>query len=388
MNEQIQENKKKKHYALWGVFFGFLLIGIAIFIYWYLILRFETSTEDAYVNGNQIMITPQISGYVNAINVTETDIVQEGKVLVSLDCTDQKIAFEEAKHSLAKIVRQVVGLFELVSQLKAEKKIREVEKNKAYQDYIHRKDLLEGGAVPIEQYEHAEAAYFASVHAISLVEHQLQAAIAETDHTSIETHPQVEEAKDRLRKAFIDLQRCNIVAPTHGMIAQRQAQVGEAVMPGRSLMLLIPLDQIWVNANFKETQLKNVRIDQPVVMTSDLYGRRIKFHGKVNGIWPGTGSVFSVLPPQNATGNWIKIVQRLPVRISLDTEELKKYPLRLGLSMSVTIDTTDRGGDILPPPTKTSHLFQTHIYEKQLEGVEELIKNILEQNIPFSFRGS
>lgn len=388
MTEQVTiENKeKKKSYTLWGMVLGFLLIGIAFFFYWELVLKFEVSTEDAYVEGNQIVITPQISGYINVINVDETEIVREGKVLVTLDPTDQMILFEEAKHSLANTVRQVVSLFENVLQLKAERQIREVEKIKAYQDYMHRKDLLDGGAVPVEQFEHAEASYLASVHSISLVDHQLQAAIAEIENTTIETHPKVEEAKDKLCKAFVDLQRCQIMAPTYGMIAQRQAQVGEAVKPGTNLMMLIPLNQIWVNANFKETELGKVRIGQSVEMTSDIYGNDVVFHGKVVGLWPGTGSVFSVLPPQNATGNWIKIVQRLPVRISLDPEELKKHPLRLGFSMSVTVDIHNTDGDMLPSPTETSNLYETHIYQSQLEGVDELITHILKENIPRSLQ--
>lgn len=387
MNEQIEQQKpitqnpqKKKHFILWGMVLGFLLVGAAIFAYWYFILRFEDSTDDAYVNGNEIMITPQIFGYVQAIHIDETEIVREGKLLVTLDPTDQLIAFEEAKQTLAQVVRQVIGLFERVDQLKAEKKIREVEKERDYLDYIHRKELLGGGAVAIEQYEHAEAAYFERIHAITLVEHQLRAAIAEIENTTLETHPRVEEAKNRLAKAFVNLQRCKIFAPTHGMIAQRQVQIGEAVTPGSPLMLLIPLDQIWVNANFKETQLANIRIGQKAVIISDLYGGDVVFHGKVVGLWPGTGSIFSILPPQNATGNWIKIVQRLPVRISLDPEELKANPLRLGLSMNVTVDTRNLEGEMLPLPAETFDLFQTRIYQKQLEGVEELITQIIKEN--------
>lgn len=383
---QIESKDKKKNYTLWAMVGGFLFIGIAFFFYWDLILRFEESTDDAYVEGNQIVITPQISGYINVINVDETEIVREGKILATLDPIDQMILFEEAKHSLANTVRQVVSLFENVLQLKAERQIREVEKIKAYQDYIHRKELLDGGAVPIEQFEHAQASYLASVHAISLVDHQLQAAVAEIENTTIETHPRVEEAKDRMYKAFVDLQRCKIKAPAYGMIAQRQAQVGEAVKPGTNLMMLTPLNQIWVNANFKETQLGKVRIGQPVKMTSDIYGNDVVFHGKVAGLWPGTGSVFSVLPPQNATGNWIKIVQRLPVRISLDPEELKKHPLRLGFSMSVTVDIHNTEGEMLPIPTETSHLYETEIYHSQLDGVDELIAHILQENIPKSLQ--
>ena len=381
MAEEAPPNNRKKKIVLWGMVLFFLVLFIALAIYWLTILRFEESTDDAYVNGNQIIVSPQIFGYIKSIYADETDVVQEGQILVSLDTTDQKIAFEQAKHQLAETLRQTVGLFERVPELEAEKKIKEAERKRAWQDYTHRKNLQDGGAVSIEQFEHADATYVASQEAVTQVEHQLQAAIAEIENTTILTHPQVEEAKDRVRRTFVDLQRCEVQASSHGMIANRLAQVGESASPNDPLMSLVPLDQIWVNANFKETQLENVRIGQPVTMTADLYGCDVVYHGKVMGLWPGTGSIFSVLPPQNATGNWIKIVQRLPVRISLDPEEIKQNPLVLGLSMQVTIDTHDRSGSMLPTPIEARQLFKTTIYHRQLQGVEEVISKIIEENL-------
>lgn len=378
MAEQQNHSKKKLVFLSIGLIFLLLLIGF--FLYWFLILRFEESTDDAYVNGNQITITSQINGYIQTINVDETEIVNEGKIIATLDSTDQTIAFETAKHNLAKVVRETVGLFERVDQLKAEKKIKETDKKRALQDLNHRKNLLDDGSVSLEQYEHADESHSSSQYALDLVEHQLQAAMAEVNNTTIFTHPRVEEAKDRIRKSFVDLQRCQIYAPSHGMIAMRQAQVGEAVYPGKPLMFLIPLDQIWVNANFKETQLENVRIGQPVKMTADLYGDA-EFNGKVVGLWPGTGSVFSVIPPQNATGNWIKIVQRIPVRISLDSQEISKFPLRLGMSMQVTVDISDQNGERIPPLSKKAVLYETDIYKQYLEGVEEIIEKIIKENL-------
>ena len=380
MTEEARNSRKKK-IVLWGMVLFFLLLFIALLIYWLLILRFEESTDDAYVNGNQIVVTSQIFGFIKSIYADETDVVQEGQILVALDLTDQKIAFEEAKHQLADTLRQTVRLFERVPELQAEKKIRETEKKRAWQDFTHRKNLQDGGAVSIEQFEHADAAYLASQEAVTQVEHQLQAALAEIEKTTILTHPRVEEAKERVRRTFVDLQRCEVQASSHGMIANRLAQVGESVNPGDPLMSLVPLDQIWVNANFKETQLENVRIGQPVTMTADLYGCDVAYHGKVMGLWPGTGSIFSVLPPQNATGNWIKIVQRLPVRISLDPEEIKQNPLVLGLSMQVTIDTHDRSGSMLSSPIEARQLFKTTIFQRQLQGVEEVISKIIEENL-------
>lgn len=360
---------------------GFTLIAIVIFLYWLLVLQFEETTTDAYVHGNQILITPQISGFIRSIHAEETDIVEAGQILIILDLIDQKIAYQEAKNRLAQTVRTVAGLFEKVGQLQAEKKIREAERIKAKQDYVHREELLDGGAVSIEDYEHSEASYLANSAAVASIEHQLRAALAETENTTIKTHPLVEEAKDRVRKAYVDFNRCIIRAPTKGMIAARQAQVGEAVNPKDPLMTLVPLDQIWVNANYKETQLPYVKIGQPVVMKSDLYGGDITYHGSVIGLTAGTGSVFSVIPPQNATGNWIKIVQRLPVRIQLLPEEIEKHPLRLGLSMKVTVDTHNRDGVTVPEPSQDKSLYHTDIFELQLEGIEKVIQKIIRQNL-------
>lgn len=382
MPEENQPDKRKARFVLGGMTLLFLLIGVVIFLYWHEVWQFEESTDDAYVDGNQIAVTPRVAGVVQTLYADETDIVQEGTLLVSLDPTDYRLAFEETQHLLAEEVRQVAALFDLVEQLKAEKRMREIEKIKTDQDYRHRKELLSDGAVTMEEYEHAEATYLSTLQMLKAVDYRLAAAQAEVAHTTIETHPRVDIAKDRLCQAFLNLQRCHILAPATGMLAQRQTQVGESVKPGAPLMKLIPLDQMWVNANFKETQLEHVRLGQPVTMTSDLYGSDVVFHGKVAGLWPGTGSVFSVLPPQNATGNWIKIVQRLPVRIRLEPEELSQYPLRLGLSINVDIDTHDLRGERLPSPTSPSPLFQTSIYNEPLKGMEELIAQIIQENLP------
>jgi len=397
-------SKRKRNWIIGSLVFLFLLLGIAFVLYWLLVLQFEETTDDAYVQGNQIVITPQISGFVSAIFAEETNIVLPGTLLVSLDTTDPIIALDEAKSNLANTVRQVATLFERVDELKAEKAMRENERIKAFLDFMHRKNLVEDKGVSKEEFQHAEIAYLTSNNAVEIVEHQLNASLAEIENTTPLTHPLVEEAKENVRSAFVNLQRCEIRSPTHGMIALRSAQVGEAVNPTTSLMILVPLDQMWVNANYKETQLANVRIGQPVTMTADLYGGSVVFNGSVEGITAGTGSVFSLLPPQNATGNWIKIVQRLPVRIRLVPEEFKKHPLRLGLSMTVTVDTHHRDGPTVSNPLlihcdqraepvsdlradcKEVPLYYTNIFESQLEGVEELISKIIQENTTFVSR--
>jgi membrane fusion protein (multidrug efflux system) len=210
----------------------------------------------------------------------------------------------------------------------------------------------------------------------------LESQEAEVQGTTIATHPKVERAKSELRKAFLELHRCVVKAPAKGIISNRKAQVGQWVMKEDFLMALIPLNEIWVDANFREVNLKHLRIGQPVEVKADMYGGDVKFHGKVQGLNGGTGSVFSILPPQNASGNWIKIVQRVPVKITLDPKELLVFPLILGLSMNVDVNTHDRTGLRLPEASKERALYKTIIYNDELSEAEKLIEQIVAENIP------
>jgi membrane fusion protein (multidrug efflux system) len=244
--------------------------------------------------------------------------------------------------------------------------------------------LVDDASVSLEDFEHSETTLLSAESALEEVNQELAAALAEVVNTSIDTHPLVEQKKSSLRHAFLQLHRCTVRAPASGIITLRRAQVGQWVNPSDPLMALVPLDQIWVDANFREVSLQNFRIGQHVKLHADIYGRKVIFHGWVVGLNPGTGSVFSVLPPQNATGNWIKIVQRVPVKISLCPEELCMHPLILGLSMTATVDTHDRTGLRLPQPKSTSkHLptYTTDVYEDELCGVDALIESIIENNI-------
>lgn len=382
-NKPTGNGKRRKILSILAL--GFIAIGLAFFLLWFFDWRFYVSTRDAYVHGNQVMVTSQIPGYVTSINADDTDIVTTGEVLVTLDTTDNQLALEEAKSRLADTVRSIVALYQQVDELKAEKVIRQTEKRKAAEDFTHRKNLLDSGAVSLEDFEHAKAAYLSSMAAVNLTVHKLQSLLAETENTTVETHPRVLAAKESLRMAWINLQRCTIRAPVGGMVARRSVQVGEAINPSDPLMAVVPLDEIWVDANYKETELTDVRLGQDVEMTADIYGSDVIYHGKVIGIEAGTGSVFSVLPPQNATGNWIKIVQRLPVRVSLDPEEIKEHPLRLGLSMDVTVDIHNTDGAMIPSPTKAKPLYQTNVFAAQEIGAEELIEAIIAENSTFSF---
>ncbi|GAB4229314.1 MAG: efflux RND transporter periplasmic adaptor subunit [Chlamydiales bacterium] len=383
MEEKSQNSShEKRNKVLGGLLALFLIAGLIAFLLWYFIYEYEASTEDAYVHGNQVSISSQIFGFIKTINAEETDIVQEGDLIIKLDQTDYIIALAEAKSNLANTLRDVFGLFQKVQELQAEKKIQEVQTWLAEEDFTHRKNLLESGGISLEDFQHAEATLKSRQQEEKRVAHQLEAAIAMVENTTIISHPLVIKAIENLKEAYVNLERCSVRAPARGMIAQRRAQVGMPVNPSDRLMTIVPLEQIWVNANFKETELRNVRIGQPVSMYSDLYGDGVMYHGKVVGLTAGTGNVFSVLPPQNATGNWIKIVQRLPVRISFVSSEIAQHPLRLGLSMHVTVDTHNRSGDTVPLPSTIETLYSTKIFEDQLQGVDALIKDIIKENLP------
>ena len=334
-------NNKKRNKAIAITVAIFLLIGIVWLVYWLVHGRFYQYTDDAYVDGNNVMINPQVPGIVVAFSVNDSDYVCEGRVLVELDRTDATIALDRATADLGNSVRTVMKMFEQAKQDSAVVSMRKSQFIKAAQDYEHRKNLVDDGGVSLEDYEHAVAALDSNFSDLIAAEHAYIASVAQIENTTIDTHPVVEQAKNKVRDTYVSYQRCTIKAPVTGIVAQRSVQVGERVAVGQPLMAIVPLDQMWVTANYKETQMPKMRVGQPVKVSSDIYGHRVKFHGVIAGLGGGTGSVFSVLPPQNATGNWIKIVQRIPVRIILDQEQVKKFPLRLGLSMETTVDLHD-----------------------------------------------
>ncbi len=374
------EANPKGRKILFYVTAGFLFIGVAVFLYWLLVLRFEEYTDDAYVGGNMVEITPQVAGIVTAINVDNTDYVEEGQVLIRLDRTDQKLAFEASKNDLADTVRSVVQMFIRVEELEADLEQKDADLYKAQKDYENRVNLVDIGGVSREEFEHVEADFVAAQANRKEAYHALQSAYAEVQNTTVSTHPLVLGAADRVKEAYVNLRRCDILAPVTGYVAQRKVQLGEWVNLAEPLMAVIPLDELWVDANFKETKLSHMRIGQSVKLTADMYGGSVVFHGKVVGMNPGTGSVFSALPPQNATGNWIKIVQRVPVRVSLDAEQLKKFPLWLGLSMEVTVDIHDTSGERLAEVPRTSPLYKTPIYKRQEKGAKRIVERVIREN--------
>lgn len=378
--EQTKPKKRKK--LLWIIFTIIALVGIGWFFLWYFYLRFEESTDDAYVRGNQIELQSQIEGTVTAIYAEETDLVQEGQLLVELSTVDAENSLKRAKDQLALTVREVAQIFTRVRELEEALKLREAALVKAKQDYENRLPLVEVGGVSGEDFQHAEAFLREAEASLGETWYQLKASKEMIQGTTLETHPKVLVASDQVRDAYVWMNRTKIYAPATGIIAQRKLQVGESVNPSTPLLAVVPLDQIWVNANFKETQLGKIRPGQPVILHADMYGRGVKFHGTVEGFNAGTGNVFSILPPQNATGNWIKIVQRLPVRIRIDPADLKKHPLMLGLSMHAKVDIAEVDGSYLPEKPSTNLLYNNFNYNQQLKGVESLIQEIIQKNKP------
>ena len=370
----------RRKWLLGGLALFFLLCGAAYGGYWVLIGRFQESTDDAYVAGNIVPLTSRVNGTVVAIRADNTQRVQEGQTLVLIDGTDARIALEQAEARLAQTVRQVQGLYQTEAQQQANVSLQEARLAQSRIDHRRDSDLVNRKFISTQTYQHSGTQVDVDQANLELAEHQLAATRTAVANTRLADHPDVRLAAARLRDAYVALQRITIRAPVTGYVDKRSVQVGQRVSSGTPLMAIIPLDQIWVEANFKETQLRNVRIGQPVSLTADLYGGEFVYHGRVIGLASGTGSVFAVLPPQNATGNWIKVVQRVPVRIGLDPEEIAEHPLRLGLSMEATVDTHERRGGILREDPEPDDGYVTRVFRDEDKGAGALIARIIKDN--------
>jgi len=384
--EQIAREQKqakrdvRRRLLLRGLVAVIVLVGIGWALYHFLVGRWYESTDDAYVNGNVVQITPQVPGTVVSIGADDNDFVREGQPLVKLDPSDAEVALAQAEADLAASVRKVRGLYSGVSSSQADVAAREVAVAQARADYQRREGLAKSGAISSEELAHAREALTAAESALAGVEGQLATTRALVENTQVASHPEVQAAAAKVRAAYLDLQRDTLLAPVSGHVAKRSVQVGQRVQPGTPLMAVVPLRQVWVDANFKETQLQDMRIGQPVTLTSDLYGGGTEYHGHVEGLGVGTGSAFSLLPAQNATGNWIKIVQRLPVRIDINGDELQKHPLRIGLSMNVTVDLHHQNGEVLSQTAAAKPVFSTDVYERGRREADALIARIVAEN--------
>jgi membrane fusion protein (multidrug efflux system) len=344
-------NKRRRGLTVLG---GVAILGGVVYgSYWLLSARRYQSTDDAYVDGDLVQITSEVPGTVISLTADDTQGVRREQTLLELDPADARVAMSNADARLAAAVREVRTRFATAEQLRAQIAERQIELKRAQQDYGRRSNLLQDGAVSSEELSHTQD-NIAQMRA-NLIEarEQLKATTVQIDGTTVETHPQVLAAEAAVRDAALALRRTQILAPVAGVVARRSVQVGQRVAAGTPLMAVVPLDDVWVDANFKEVQLKDMRIGQPVEVRSDVYGHSVKYHGKLVGLSAGSGSAFALLPAQNASGNWIKIVQRVPVRIALDPRELKSHPLRVGLSTTVSVDIRDTSGALIASQVRT-----------------------------------
>ena len=357
-----------------------LLIAIGSAAYWFFFIKGFEETEDAYVSGNQVMVSAQVAGNISKINVDNMDPVQAGDVLLELDDTNAKLSFEQAKSNLANAVRQVSQLNYTVKQLKSAVRANEITLAQAQGNLNRRVQLVKDGAIDKESFQHAKEAVELAKANLTTSQNQLGANQALLLDGPLSEQPQIQSAVSNLKQAWLNLERTKIRSPIKGYVARRNAQVGQAASVGGALMAVVTTDQMWLDANFKETQLTHMRIGQPVKIHFDLYGKDKTFDGKVVGIEMGTGSAFSLLPTQNATGNWIKVVQRVPVRIQLDPQQLAENPLRIGLSATVKVDVSDSQGETLRNQAPTTTLYSTNVLQYDESAVNNLIESIIRDN--------
>jgi membrane fusion protein (multidrug efflux system) len=370
----------KRRILLFSVLGVFLLAGAAVAVWYYLHGQYHETTDDAYVGGNLVQITPQVAGSVLAIYADDTDFVKSGQKLVELDKADARVMLAQAEAQLAKTVRSVRTLRATSTEGEANVTMRRSELRKAEQDLARRRSVEASGAVSGEELQHAIDSVNSARAALAAAQQQLAAQRAQVDRTDVHDHPDVKNAAARVREAMLAFARTELPAPTSGFVARRSVQVGQRVAPGNVLMTVVPLEDVWVDANFKENQLANLRPGQPVTLVADAYGSSVEFHGKVAGFSAGTGSAFALLPAQNATGNWIKLVQRVPVRIVLDHEELQKHPLQIGLSMRVDVDTLARSGERLQRLARDKPAYETQAFNSIEPQADEVIERIIAEN--------
>ena len=392
-NTATQGNPARKK-AITAVTILVVIGAIAYGVYWALVLNHFESTDNAYVQGNVVQITPQVVGTVVAINADDTDHVKAGQILVKLDPADAQVALDQAEAQLAQTVREVRTLYANNGTLSAQIAQREAESARAQSDLSRAEDdvsrrapLVATGAVGKEELDHATAQLAASRNsaaaaqsAVLAAREQLASSQTLTDGTAIDQHPNVLRASARVREAYLALKRAELLAPVDGYVAKRSVQLGQRVQAGTPLMSVIALNQVWVEANFKEGQLRNLRIGQPVELIADVYGKKVDYHGTIEGLGAGTGAAFALLPAQNASGNWIKVVQRVPVRIALDPKELAEHPLRVGLSMEAKVDVTKTDGRVLADASRVSAVAHTDVFDQVNSAADAEVRRIIAAN--------
>jgi membrane fusion protein (multidrug efflux system) len=365
---------------------GFLILGAVIILcgigyglYWFLDARFYESTDDAYVAGNVVAVTSRENATVASLHVDNTETVKQGQLLIEMDPATARVNMAASEANLARAVRTVRGEFSSGDAYRAQLIQAQVALSQAQSDYQRRQGGAKDGAVSGEELAHARDAVAGAQAAVNAAKGGLDHTLSQVEGTSVADNPDVLTAEAQLRNAAIVLSHMRIVAPVDGVVAQRTVQVGQQVAAGTPLMAVVPLSNVWIDANFKEVQLADMRIGQPVTIKADVYGGGVIYHGHIEGLGAGSGSAFALLPPQNASGNWIKIVQRVPVRIGLDPAELAAHPLRIGLSVAVEADIKDTSGPLVTSDVGTGTMVGDTGLDTR-EGSDALIAKILAEN--------
>ena len=375
------KNPAKRRRALLIVAAVFILAALIWVLLWLFVFSTREKTDNAYVGGNQVTISAQVPGTVVAIMADDTQRVEAGQVLVELDPTDAQVRLEQARSALAQAVRGVRQQTSSASGADAQVIARKLELDKLEADLKRHLPLLAAHAESPEIVQHLRDGVAQARAALEAAKAQAAAAHAAIEGTDVAENPAVLQARANFRAAWIAAQRNAILAPVSGYVAQRSVQLGNSVQPGQQLMTVVPLHDLWIDANFKEGQLQHIRIGQPATVEADIYGGGVEYHGKVVGLGAGTGSAFSLLPAQNATGNWIKVVQRVPVRIALDDKELDKHPLRVGLSTDVTVDITDDKGPMLAQAPAQQPVAETRVYDRMMDKADDEARHIIQANL-------
>jgi membrane fusion protein (multidrug efflux system) len=378
---QIPAQRNKRRLALIGITLLFIVGAIAYTIYYVLVLSQREETDNAYVGGNLVTLTSQVTGNVQQIRADETQLVQAGAEVIALDPADAQISLRQAEAKLGSAVRQQRERYADVGRYDALVAQRQLAVTRAADDLARRLPLASDQIISGEDIAHAKQVLADAKAALDVATKQADAARAETSGVDLPHNPMVLSAKADFDQAWLAARRNAILAPVSGYVAKRSVQIGARITPGMALLSIVPLDQLWIDANFKESELRNIRVGQPATIEADIYGGKVEYHGKVVGLSAGTGSAFSLLPAQNANGNWIKVVQRLPVRIALDAQELKDHPLRIGLSTVVTVDTHERGGAILGAPMPANPIYTTQALQQPMQEADALADRIVAQNM-------
>jgi membrane fusion protein (multidrug efflux system) len=371
--------KRKKVIILSIIAAVFILAGLAWLLLYIFVFSKRETTDDAYVQGDMVTISSRVAGTVIEVDAEETERVHAGQVLIKLDPVDANVALMNAEGQLAQAVREAQAKMQQANQADAAIPQRRAQYEQARDEYNRRHPLLERRAVSAEEVDSGKRQMEQAKAALDAAEREAAAAHAQVDGTTVENYPAVIQARSQFRNAWVNNGRNAIVSPIEGYAARRQVQVGQRIQAGQDLLTVVPLSDLWVDANFKETQLEHIRIGQPVKITTDMYSD-VEYHGKVIGLNAGTGSAFSLLPAENATGNWIKVVQRLPVRVAIDAEDLRKHPLRIGLSTDVNVDTHDRDGRVLSDTARARPLASTNVYEQEMGEADQHAEEIIRAN--------